>query len=120
MAATNIDEKLKKVREGDNASIDQIREILFGQDIHVITEQIAQLKQALDQLNVRLADLRDRFEINEKEKGKSLKSLRDEDKSIQKALDDINEKIEELLANKVDKQQLGQALKVLADDLDHV
>jgi uncharacterized coiled-coil DUF342 family protein len=119
MAATNFNEKLKNVDGNNSASIDQIREILFGQEIDLITERISELKASLDKLNVKLADLADRFEMDEKEKKGGLQSLRNEDKRIQKAIDDINQKIGELLANKVDRQQMSQALKVLADDLDN-
>jgi len=119
MGATNFNEKLKNVDGNNSASIDQIREILVGQEIDLITDRINELKASLDKMNVKLADLADRFEIDEKEKKGGLQSLRNEDKRMQNAIDDINQKIEELLANKVDRQQMSQALKVLADDLDN-
>ncbi|MCI0494674.1 hypothetical protein L0Z72_06670 [candidate division KSB1 bacterium] len=99
-----------------NESIEQIRDIIFGDHLDKLERTISQLKKECSELRDRIAQLENRhatvdqvFEADH-EKQKSMESAQHQlQKLIEKMKQDLDQKLAELNDTKVDKSQIGQA-----------
>jgi uncharacterized coiled-coil DUF342 family protein len=114
-----MEERLSKKLDVDvrRNSIDQIREILFGeksaewerrvnlimQSIRDLDEKLIEVDKKLDETNVRLNALHEHF----RQSGADWQQLHDLVKLLDK---DVNLKIDHLMETKADREKISQAL----------
>ena len=97
-------------------SIEQIREIIFGDQIENFEQAINQLKKENTELRERIAQLEknhqavDQIIATDHEKQKSIESAQSQfQEFIEKTKQELDQKIANLNDAKVDKSQIGQA-----------
>jgi len=97
-------------------SIEQIREIIFGDQIEKFEQAINQLKKENTELRERIAQLEKKHQTVDQaiaadhEKQKSMESTQNQlQESIKQVKQELDQKIAELNDAKVDKSQIGQA-----------
>lgn len=97
-------------------SIEQIRDIIFGDHLEKLEQTIRQLKSECNALRDRIAQLESGHETvdhileADHEKQKSIESAQAQlQELIEKIKNELNQKIAELQDSKVDKSQIGQA-----------
>lgn len=97
-------------------SIDQIREIIFGEQEKDYELRLQELKQQCEQLHSRLAALESQQQSTQhtlKEDYVRVEAYQNGQQElrtwIEKAQAELERKIEKLAANKVDRSQIGQA-----------
>ena len=97
-------------------SIEQIREIIFGDQIEKFEQAINQLKKENTELRERIAQLENKHQTVDQaiaadhEKQKSMESTQNQlQEFIEKVKQELDQKIAKLNDAKVDKSQIGQA-----------
>jgi len=97
------------------SNIDKIRDIIFGDEIQTLKEQMKALKQDYSRLEKKLDRLLDKVDESEKVASKSKKELQDfqsqkekMDGKYKNLVKGLERKINELSESKVDKSQIGQ------------
>ena len=105
------------VNHSADHSIDQIRDIIFGEKLNEYEKIISQLKQEcrnlrdrIDTLEKKYSDDLSRFTAEHSEKLSQTESSQQEIKKlIEKLKKEFDQKIQALSEGKVDKSQIGQA-----------
>ena len=110
------DDSLKRNKKISKNDLDEIRDIIFGDDKEVWENQINLLKQECNDLQNKLSALEKKLEETEKTLSNNVDELKIS-QSQQQKLNEVIEnlknefefKIKELTESKVDKKQIGQA-----------
>lgn len=99
-----------------NQSIEQIRDIIFGDQIEKFERTINQLKKEFSEIRDRVTQLEnkhvavDHIIETDHEKQKAMESVQNQlQQFIEKTKQELEQKISELFNSKVDKSQIGQA-----------
>ena len=94
-------------------SIDQIRDIIFGDEILQLQKDIQQLKQEYKNMNLKITALENKYNEAIAENAKIHHNANTNIKEIQKQIErtksELAQKIKKLSESKVDKGQIGQA-----------
>lgn len=97
-------------------SIEQIRDIIFGDQIEKFERTINQLKKECSELRDRVAQLEEKHDAvdhaieSDQEKQKAMESTQSQlQEFIEKTKRELDQKIAELFDTKVDKTQIGKA-----------
>lgn len=99
-----------------NQSIEQIRDIIFGDQIEKFERTINQLKKDFNELRDRVAQLENKHVAvdhvieSDHEKQQAMESAQHQlQQFIEQTKQELDQKISELFNTKVDKSQIGQA-----------
>lgn len=96
-----------------NSSIEQIRDIIFGDQIIEFEKQINGLKQECDDLKRRVAELETKHTKTDQTLSANFEKSKSDQQQVYELIEqlkkEIDHKIEQLAESKVDKNQIGQA-----------
>ena len=102
-------------------SIEQIREILFGTHARSLDEQIVQVSSQLNQLEEQFNATVGRLDQQMTQQQTRIEKLERDNALMLQMIEEFNQKlstkIPELIDRKVDKHQIGQALKLVGDQI---
>ena len=103
-------------------SIEQIREILFGTHARSLESKLNRLTETVHEMGKEFSAANDRIQKNEQrldQHHEDLERLTHDQELLHRLVDEIHQKlrgkIDELIDRKVDRQHLGQALKLVGD-----
>ncbi len=103
-------QKEHRLADGSGGSIDQIREIIFGEQMNELTKQLEDLKKKCHELSTKINGLEKRqtdFDHQMTEESTQQKST--QLNLIEQLKQEFDQKIAEINHIKVDKSQIGQA-----------
>jgi CII-binding regulator of phage lambda lysogenization HflD len=106
-------------------SIEQIREILFGTHARSLESKLNRLTVTVGEMEKQFSAASDRIQKDEQrleQHQEDLERLTHDQELLHRLVDEIHQKlrgkIDELIDRKVDKQHLGQALRLVGDRIE--
>ncbi len=112
-----MNDNLPELQENSKHSIEQIRDLIFGEQITEYKNMIANLTQECSSLKKRLDALEKKYQddLEQVNTDNSAKHSESESKQqelvefVRKITEEFDQKIEKLAEQKVDKSEIGQA-----------
>ncbi len=125
MAENGEKEKSLNSEFSHENSIEQIREILFGTHARSLESKLNRLTETVHEMEKEFSAASDRIQKNEQrldQHQEDLERLTHDQELLHRLVDEIHQKlrgkIDELIDRKVDRQHLGQALKLVGDRIE--